>query len=308
MVLFVAATVIVLGPSAAAAVQEVTDPAYYEMPTPVVPAAQIARYGHPSQLSLQSSVALVLDEREGVVLLAHNIDEQRSIASLTKLMTAVVTLDANLPFDKMIEITPADGDHRKGTSSRLRYGSVLTRYHTLLVALAASDNRAAAALARTYPGGYDAMIAAMNAKAWGLGMLNSRYVDPTGLDYGNVSTARDLAKLITATRDYALLHSLSTRREFLVTDWRADREIVFRNTNFLLHKDSWNIVLSKTGYTAAAGKCLLIETTVANRPLLIVLLNSWGELGRYGDSDRIRNWLWATEHKIQTLHRTFASY
>jgi D-alanyl-D-alanine endopeptidase (penicillin-binding protein 7) len=176
------------------------------------------------------------------------------------------------------------------------------------VALAASDYRAAAALARTYPGGYDAMIAAMNAKAWGLGMLNSRYVDPTGIDYGNVSTARDLAKLITATRDYTLLHSLSTRREFLVTDWRADREIVFRNTNFLLHKDSWDIVLSKTGYTAAAGKCLLIETTIANRPLLIVLLNSWGKLGRYGDSDRIRNWLWVTERKIQALHRTFTSY
>ncbi len=120
--------------------------------------------------------------------------------------------------------------------------------------------------------------------------------------------ARDLAKLITATRDYALLHSLSTRREFLVTDWRADRKIVLRNTNFLLHKESWDIVLSKTGYTAAAGKYLLIETTIANRPLLIVLLISWGKLGRYGDSDRIRDGSWASERKIQALRRTFGSY
>jgi D-alanyl-D-alanine endopeptidase (penicillin-binding protein 7) len=310
MVAAVTATAIVLAQTATARAQEINGfPSYkyLEPSTSLAPATQIVRYGDPDQLLLHSSAALILDQSEDVTLLKRNADEPRPIASLTKLMTALVTLDADLPFDELIEITTADNDHLKGTSSRLRYGTVLTRYHMLLVALAASDNRAAAALARTYPGGQRAMIVEMNAKALELGMWNSRFVEPTGLDDGNISTASDLAKLIAATSDHSLIRRLSTRTEFLVTDWRADRMIVFRNTNRLLRKDAWHIALSKTGYTAAAGRCLLIQTTIAKRPLLIVLLDAADKLGLYDDSNRIRDWLLTTETKIQVLTRIFAA-
>lgn len=275
--------------------------------TPFIPALELIRYGNPNKLFLRSSVALVMDEREGVMLHERNIDEPRPIASLTKLMTAVVILDAKLRLDEKIEILRADRDRLRGTKSRLRYGAILTRLDMLHVALTGSDNRAAAALARTYPGGRDAMIEAMNNKARELGMTRSRFADSTGLDSGNVSTARDLAKLIAATRSYWLIRALSTSREVFATDWRADRVIVFRNTNYLVRKGSWNITLSKTGYTAAAGNCLVMRTTVANRPLVVILLNSWGRLSRYGDSNRIRQWLLNTERKIQTLSTTAAS-
>lgn len=139
-------------------------------------------------------------------------------------------------------------------------------------------------------------------------MIYTRFVEPTGLSYDNVSTARDLAKLIAATREYPLIHHFSTRREFLVDDWGVDRVIVFRNTNALVHKNSWDVVLSKTGFTAAAGRCLLMRTRIANRPLAIILLNSWGRLSKYGDANRIRKWLLTTERKIKTLAPTFASF
>ena len=155
-----------------------TSPA--QQPTQIVPAALIARHGNPNRLFLRSSVALIIDEREGVTLHKRNADEPRPIASLTKLMTALVILDANLSLAEKIEITQADRDHLRGTKSRLHYGTVLTRLDMLHVALAASDNRAAAALARTYPGGRDEMITAMNAKARELGMINSRFADPSG--------------------------------------------------------------------------------------------------------------------------------
>ncbi|MFQ5994093.1 MAG: D-alanyl-D-alanine endopeptidase [Acidiferrobacterales bacterium] len=293
---------------AIAVLQQGPDSDGYEASTTLVPASQIVRQGKPHQLFLRSSVALVVDEREGVILLDRNSDEQRSIASLTKLMTALVIIEADLPFDELIDISWDDRDYLRGSRSRLRIGTVLTRYDMLLVALAASDNRAAAALARTYPGGEDAIIAAMNRRAWELGMIYTRFVEPTGLSYDNVSTARDLAKLIAATREYPLIHHFSTRREFLVDDWGVDRVIVFRNTNALVHKNSWDVVLSKTGFTAAAGRCLLMRTRIANRPLAIILLNSWGRLSKYGDANRIRKWLLTTERKIKTLAPTFASF
>ncbi|MDX1489567.1 MAG: serine hydrolase [Acidiferrobacterales bacterium] len=304
MLAVVTTTAVALAQTVDIPAQEINGFSSYEHDEPsmsLAPAAQILRYGDPDRLPLHSSAALVVDQNENVTLLERNANEQHPIASLTKLMTALVTLAADLPFDELIEITPADNDWLKGTGSRLRYGTVLTRYHMLLVALAASDNRAAAALARTYPGGRRAMILEMNAKALELGMWDSRFTEPTGLDDGNVSTASDLAKLIAATSDYSLIHRLSTRTEFLVTDWRADRMLVFRNTNPLLRKDLWHIALSKTGYTAAAGRCLLIETIIANRPLLIVLLNAAGKLNLYDDSYRIRDWLLTTEASLQAL-------
>ncbi len=272
-----------------------------QQPTQIVPAALIARHGNPNRLFLRSSVALIIDEREGVTLHKRNADEPRPIASLTKLMTALVILDANLSLAEKIEITQADRDHLRGTKSRLHYGTVLTRLDMLHVALAASDNRAAAALARTYPGGRDEMITAMNAKARELGMTNSRFADPSGLHSGNVSTANDLAKLIAAARDYWLLRVLTTSRKVIATNWEDNKLIGFRNTNRLVHRDSWDIELSKTGYTAAAGNCLLMRTTIANRPLVIILLNSWGKLSKFGDSNRIRKWLINTELRVQSL-------
>ncbi len=216
-------------------------------------------------------------------------------------MTAVVILDANLSLAEKIEITQSDRDRLRGTKSRLHYGTVLTRLDMLHVALAASDNRAAAALARTYPGGRKEMIAAMNAKARELGMTNTRFADPTGLHSGNVSTASDLAKLVAAARDYWLLQVLTTSRRVLATDWEENALIGFRNTNRLVHRGSWNIELSKTGYTAAAGNCLLMRTTIADRPLVIILLNSWGKLSKFADSNRIRKWLINIETRVKSL-------
>jgi D-alanyl-D-alanine endopeptidase (penicillin-binding protein 7) len=276
-------------------------------PEPRVPAADILRYAEPNKLFLRSSVALVMDEREGVMLYERNIDEPRPIASLTKLMTAVVILDAKLPLDETIEITRADRDRLKGSKSRLRYGTVLTRQDMLQVALAASDNRAASALARTYPGGRDAMVEAMNAKAKELAMTQTHFVDASGLHKRNTSSARDLLKLASAIRDYPLISTMTTGRQFRVTDKHDNTEIAFGNTNYLVHKDTWNIALSKTGYTAEAGNCILMRTTIAERPLVIVLLNSWGKLSKYGDSNRIRSWLLDAERKILTHARAAAN-
>ena len=274
---------------------------------PRIPAAELLQYTEPSKLFLRSSVALVMDEREGVMLYERNIDQPRPIASLTKLMTAVVILDAKLPLDEPIEITRADRDRLKGSRSRLRYGTVLTRHDMLQVALAASDNRAAAALGRTYPGGTDAMVEAMNLKARELAMTQTHFVDSSGLHKGNISSARDLLKLVGAIRDYPLISTITTDKRFRVTDKHTHTEIVFGNTNYLVHKDTWDIALSKTGYTSEAGNCLLMRTTIADRPLVIVLLNSWGKLSKYGDSNRIRSWLLEAEHKILTHARAGTS-
>lgn len=282
-------------------------PAPPPLPEPRVPAAEILRYAEPNKLFLRSSVALVMDEREGVMLYERNIDESRPIASLTKLMTAVVILDAKLPLDELIEITRADRDRLKGSKSRLRYGTVLTRHDMLHVALAASDNRAAAALARTYPGGSGAMVEAMNVKARELAMTQTHFTDASGLHKTNTSSARDLLKLASAIHDYPIINTMTTDRRFRVTEKHSNSEIAFGNTNYLVHKDNWNISLSKTGYTAEAGNCILMRTTIAERPLLIVLLNSWGKLSKYGDSNRIRTWLLDAERKTLTHARAAAS-
>ena len=276
-------------------------------PTSMIAASDIIRYGRPEKLALRSSVALIMDAREGVVLYGHNIHNPRPIASLTKLMTAMVILDAGLPLDEPIAITRADRDTLRGTRSRLQYGAIFTRYDLLQAALGASDNRAAAALARTYPGGAEIMFEAMNATAQRLNMTQTRYADASGLDSDNVSTAEDLVKLMVATSKHPLFQTLTTNASFHITDLRKGTNIPFVNTNRLVRKESWDIGLSKTGYTAAAGNCLVMQTTIGNRPLVIVLLNSWGKLSRLGDSNRIRDWLLQTERKVQHINSAVAS-
>ncbi len=245
----------------------------------------------PRKLVLRSEVGLVWDEREQRALYARRADEPRPIASLTKLMTALVIVDAGLPLDELIEITPADHDRLRGSRSRLRYGMRLTRLELLQVAIGASDNRAAAALARAYPGGHDALVSTMNERTWKLGMVYTRFTDPTGLDSENVSTAADLARLARALDAYPLIGALSTAGEFRVTDARSGEVLAFYNTNYLVRHAAWNITLSKTGYLAAAGNCLLLRATIEEHPVTIVLLNSWGSLSKFGDANRIRQWL-----------------
>ena len=289
-------------------VTEATPPVAEPAPAPTyIRAADIVQYGQPNRLFLQSAVAIVMDDREGVMLYGRNVDRPRPIASLTKLMTALVTLEAGLPLDEPIEITREDRDRLRGTRSRLRFGAVLTRYDLLRAALGASDNRAAAALGRTYPGGLDAIVQAMNAKAKALGMTHTHYADSSGLDNGNVSTARDLTLLVAETQKLPMFHVLTTTPEFRVTDLATGREVAFFNTNRLVRRESWDIALSKTGYTAAAGNCLIMQTTIDDRPLTIVLLDSWGKYSRYGDAGRIQRWLQGAERRVPRLLSARAS-
>ena len=267
-----------------------------------ISAADIIRHGKPERLGLRSRVALVWDDREGVPLYGRSIHEPRSIASLTKLMTALVILESGLPLDELVSVAPEDRDTFKRTTSHLPIGAALTRYDLLHAALASSDNRAAAALGRTWPGGMAAFIQAMNDKAERLGMTRTRFADPTGLLAGNISTARDLVKLVVGARQQPLFRVLSTDGEFTVLDRASGQPISMHNTNRLLREESsWDIRLSKTGYTAAAGRCLVMQANVNGRPLTIVLLNSSGKLTRYGDVVRIRDWLLNTERRVPRL-------
>jgi len=267
-------------------------------PIPYIKATELLQHANPGRLALLSQVALVMDERDGVMLYGRAIDTPRPIASLTKLMTALVVLESELPLEAPIAITTDDRDRLKGTQSRLHIGAILTRDNLLRAALSASDNRAAAALARTAPGGTEAFIASMNAKALALGMTNTRFADASGLNPRNVSTARDLLKLLEAARAQPRMHDFTTSGEYWITDLATGREIGFFNTNRLVRQENWEIGLSKTGYTADAGNCLVMRVTVAGRPLSIVLLNSWGKASKYGDAQRIRDWLINTERRI----------
>jgi D-alanyl-D-alanine endopeptidase (penicillin-binding protein 7) len=250
---------------------------------------------------LRSSAALVMDEREGVVLFGRNVEEQHPIASVTKLMTAMVTLDRHLPMREIIAITPEDRDRLRGSASRLPIGAKLSRHDVLFAALAASDNRAAAALARTYPDGRKTMLRIMNEKARILGMTNTHFADPAGLNNGSVSTARDLVTLVSAAMKYPLIQEFTTTGEFSVIDHRRNRPIEFVNTNRLVRSSAWDINLSKTGYTDDAGNCLVMQAVIGERPVIIVLLNSWGKLSKYGDSRRIRDWLLRNERRALQL-------
>jgi len=247
---------------------------------------------------LHSSIALIYDQQTQRPLYTKNSNAQTPIASITKLMTAMVVLDAQLPLDEEISINVADIDTLKGTRSRLRIGMTLTRSELLKLALMASENRAAAALARTYPGGYNAAIAAMNDKARELGMQNTRFLDPAGLNSNNVSTAHDLVKMVAAARDYLLIHQYTTAASHSVDGWRG-REMRFVNTNPLVRNASWDIGVSKTGYISEAGRCLVMEATINQRPVIIVLLDSWGKRTRIGDANRIKKWMESNNTRVR---------
>jgi serine-type D-Ala-D-Ala endopeptidase (penicillin-binding protein 7) len=256
-------------------------------------------YLDPNRLFLRSGVALVMDEGDGAVLLDKNIHIQRPIASLTKLMTAMVTLDSNLPRDETIAITKSDRDRLRGSKSRLSFGTKLTRRDLLKISLAASENRAASALARTFPGGKDAFVSAMNEKARKLGMEQTAFRDAAGLHSNNVSTAADLSILVAAAYRYPLIREFSTTAIDYVTDLRSGWKIEFVNTNRLVRGKRWDIDLSKTGYIADAGHCLVMRAIIADRPVVMVLLNSWGTLSKFGDANRIRKWMDQANQKAQ---------
>ena len=238
---------------------------------------------------LRSNAVLVQDVNSGQTILAKNSDSVMPIASITKLMSAMVLLDSGVDMQQRVVVSRKDVDRRKGTHSRLRPGSSLTRDDLLLLALMASENRAAAALARTYPGGTEAFVAAMNAKARALGMEDTHYVDPTGLNSNNVSSPRDLARLVKAAADYPLIREYTTRGRAKVE--ARGHTLAYHNTNRLVSNPHWDIDLSKTGYISEAGRCLVMQVTVASRELIVVLLDSWGKYSRIGDANRIRKWL-----------------
>jgi D-alanyl-D-alanine endopeptidase (penicillin-binding protein 7) len=245
----------------------------------------------PDKMALRSSVALVQDAESGETLFDKNSETVLPIASITKLMTAIVVLEDKLDLEERVVISKDDliATHSSRMRGRLRPGSALTRDELLLLALMASENRAAAALARTAPGGTEAFVAAMNREAERLGLHDTRYTDPTGLSPDNVSSAQDLAKLVKAAHGYPLIREYSTRRSAFVRA-RGGR-VGYSNTNSLVRSGKWDIELSKTGYINAAGRCLVMHMRVASRELVVVLLDSYGKYSRIGDARRIRKWL-----------------
>jgi len=245
---------------------------------------------NPRKLQLKSATALVVD-RFGNEVYAKQVDTPMPIASITKLMTAMVILDAGQPLQERITITREDRDRIRNTGSRLGYGATLTRKQLLRLMLMASENRAASALARNWPGGKREFAKAMNLKAFALGMHDSHFADPSGLDAGNVASARDLAKLVRAASEYPLIHEATTTRSISVRPWKGRGKLTFGNTNRLLRNENWEIQLSKTGYIREAGRCLTMQAEIAEQPLTIILLNSYGKLTPIGDSNRLRKWI-----------------
>ncbi len=254
-------------------------------PRPIEQLAQAV----PHNVLLASSVALVQDVATGEQILSKNSEAVLPIASITKLMTALVVLDQGLDLQQRVVVSSEDADHLKGTHSRLSAGTVLSRDQLLLIALMASENRAAAALARTAPGGTPAFVAAMNEKAQQLGMRDTRYVDPTGLNSANVSSARDLARLVIAAYEQPLIREYSTRESGAVPS--LGHTLAYRNTNALVRSPDWNIQLSKTGFISEAGRCLVMHLRLASKEVVVVLLDSWGKHSRTYDAMRIRKWL-----------------
>ena len=243
----------------------------------------------PGKLALYSSSALVIDQSTGRTVLEKHPDAVTPIASISKLMTAMVVLDAKQDLNEVIAIGEEDVDGLKGTRSRMPVGTTMTRETAMLLALMASENRAAHTLGRHYPGGMQAFVAAMNRKAHSLGMLNSRFEEPTGLSSNNVSTAHDLARMVTAAARYPEIRTYSTIGEAKVE--LNGRITTFLNTNALVRSEEWEIGVSKTGYISEAGRCLVMQARVADRPVIIVLLDSVGKMTRVGDANRIKRWM-----------------
>lgn len=242
------------------------------------------------KLKLRSASALIVDST-GNEIYSKQSDTPLPIGSITKLMTVMVILDARLPLDEKIRITKQDRDLIRLTGSRLHYGAALSRRSLLDLALMASENRAASALARTYPGGTEQFIRAMNAKARQLGMVDSRFTDPAGLDAGNVASPNDLVRMVRAASDYPEIVEATTRLKMDVRPYPKRGPLTYGNTNRLLKNQAWNILLSKTGYINEAGRCLVMQAKVNGRELTIVLLNSFGKLTPFGDANRVRKWI-----------------
>ena len=239
---------------------------------------------------LTSQSALILNNRTGEVLYQKNMNRVMPIASISKLMSAMVILDAGLNMNEPITITPAEIDRLKGTGSRLSIGTTLTRSQLLHLSLMSSENRATHALGRTYPGGMSAFVAAMNQKAQSWGMYNTRFYEPTGLDYRNVSTASDLSKMVAAASYYPLIRRDSTSTYGSVYTSNG-RQQDYRNTNALVREGLWDIELQKTGYIREAGRSMVVKANVHNQPITIVLLNSPSSATRVNDARRIQSWM-----------------
>lgn len=253
--------------------------------------AIVDAYDGTTPLKLASAKALVINQLTGEVVYAKNTDIPTPIASVTKLMTAMVMLDARLPMDDLLYISDEDVDYLKGTSSRLSVGTTLTRGELLQLALMASENRAAAALGRNYPGGITAFTQAMNYKAQLLGMKSTRFVDATGLDSNNKSTAQDLAKMVNAAYHYPEIRQVTTSPSQEITLYGRQNPLNFVNTNALVRGSNWVIGLSKTGFINEAGRCLVMQAEISGQPMIIVLLDSVGKMTRIGDANRIRKWV-----------------
>ena len=243
----------------------------------------------PVRLALHSASALVVDQASGQALVEKQANTVVPIASISKLMTAMVALDARPDMQELITISDEDVDSLKGTRSRIPVGTVMTRETAMLLALMSSENRAANALGRHYPGGLAAFVKAMNRKAQALGMLSSRFEEPTGLSSNNVSTAHDLARMVAAAARYPEIRAFSTTADARVEIHGGVRE--FHNTNALVRSDNWQIGVSKTGYISEAGRCLVMQARVADKPVVIVLLDSNGKMTRVGDAIRIKRWM-----------------
>jgi len=280
--------------------------------------AVAAPFLDPAKLRLASANALVLDALDGHSIYAKAADEVTPIASLTKLMTAMVVLDANPALDEPVVVDMDDIDFLKGSHSRLRMGATLSRGEMLRLALMSSENRAASSLARHYPGGSAAFVEAMNAKAAALGMTRTRFEDPTGLSPNNVSTANDLARMVRAAAEYPLIRDYTTTPAHYVEIQPSGQLLGFNNSNALVKNVAWDIQLQKTGYIREAGRCVVMLATIASRPMVIVLLDSLGKYTRLGDAQRVKHWLEtgeslppqsakaAARHSVKPVKGTFA--
>jgi D-alanyl-D-alanine endopeptidase (penicillin-binding protein 7) len=265
---------------------------------PVLSFGQIAGlHGAQDALDLKSSVALVIDQDTSEVLFKKNETAVLPIASLTKLMTGVIISGARLPMDELITVTQDDVDTEKHSSSRLQVGTTLTRGELMHLALMSSENRAAHALGRTYPGGLPTFVNLMNAKATMLGMRDTRYVEPTGLSSRNQSSAQDLATLVNAAYGDPILREFTTSPGYQIAV--GSRTLQYKNTNSLLKNPEWDIGLQKTGYISEAGQCLVMQARIAGRKLIMVFLDSAGKLSRVGDAERVRRWVEAQPVETQ---------
>lgn len=242
---------------------------------------------------VRSNAALIMDERTQEILYSKKADVASPIASITKLMTALVVLEAELPLDEKIELTKADRDQERGSYSRLAIGAKLSRGDLLQLALMSSENRAAHALGRSYPGGMSAFVKAMNAKAKALGMTQSRFVEPTGLSSRNVASPSDLSKLVIAAASNPHIREYSTQKQYSVTVGR--QALTFRNTNTLVSNPAWEVLVQKTGYISEAGQCLVMKAMIDGRAIVFVLLDSFGKYTRVADAKRVRTWMEARQ-------------